>query len=557
MNTNTFKTLLKYPKSTAQLIWSKKKEKKVWIPATVLGIYLVSLLFVGGTSADVFTYTLQPKEFIQNVSLTGKVIAAKNVDMGFEASARVQKVHVKVGDIVKKGVILASLENGDYVSAVNKNYAIVQSEQAKFADLSSAAKKEEKKLAEDNIANATAVVEISKQTLIDQIKDTYTKADDAIRFNIDGSFRGPRSQNPEFLHLIDQNTALRTSVGADRYKVGTILDRINNTFILENMTTYREEISQIQKFINDVNTAISIVSEKATAGGDTAYIAIISTQKNNIAQARTEFSLSVSTLNQAELAYKNNVNALTRAQNELQILNSGATAAQLAQQQANIQSAQAGVGSASSLLAKTLIRAPFDGVITKVDIKEGEISSPNTPVISMLNDGEYQIETFVSENDIAKLSVGQPAKISLDAYGRDTFFEAVVISVDPAETLKDGVSTYRTKIQFVGKDEKVKSGMTANIDIETNRRADILQIPQAGIVLESGIKNIQILEDVTCISDVTTTTSILSPGCATALSKNKFALVPIITGEISSSGDIEIISGIVAGQTIIYSTKAK
>jgi HlyD family secretion protein len=527
----------------------------LWIPMIAIFVYLLVTLFGNGGSSDVFTYTVQPREFVQKVSLTGKVIAAKNVDMSFEASSRVEKVNVKVGDIVKKGTVLASLANGDFVSAVNKNYAIVQSEQAKLDDLNFSAKKESVTLAQDNIANAAAVLEISKQSLLDQIRDTYTKADDAIRFNIDPSFRDPRSQNPEFIHLIDQNTALRESIKADRYKVGVLLQRVNDSFSISNMATYRAEILQIQKFITDVNTAISIVSERTTTSGDATYTAQVAAQKTAIALARSTFALSVNALNQSELAYVNNTNSLARYTNELKVLNSGATQSQLAIQQANIQSARASVGSAAAQLAKTLIRAPFDGIITKVDIKEGEISSPNTPVISMLNDGEYQIETFVSENDISKLAVGQTAKISLDAYGRDVFFDAAVISVDPAETIKDGVSTYRTKIQFVGKDERVKSGMTANIDIETNRRSDILQIPQTALILDSGVKKVKVLSDVSCATVSTTTEPVRSPSCSDMFEKS--TLTPIETGEISNTGDIEVLSGIERGQTIIYSSKAQ
>lgn len=556
MNTHTIKNILRIIQNTLQTLWTRKKEKKVWMPVSIVVLYLLSLVFGGGARTDIFAYTVQPKTFVQKVSLTGKVIAAKNVDMAFEAASRVEKVNVKVGDIVKKGTVLASLTNGDFVSAVQKNYAMVQSEQAKLDDLNFSAKKESVKLAEDNVTNATIVLSVSEQTLLDQIRDTYIKADDAIRFNIDPSFRDPRSQNPEFNHLIDQNTALRESIKVDRYKIGTILNRVNDTFSVENMSIYRGEIQQIQKFINDVNTAISIVSEKAQSSGDATYIAQVATQKTAIASARSSFALSISSLNQAELAYKSNVNLLAKYKNELEILKSGATNAQLAIQQANIQSAKASVGSASAQLAKTLIRAPFDGVITKVDIKEGEISSPNTPVISMLNDGEYQIETFVSENDISKLKVGQLAKVSLDAYGRNMFFDALVISVDPAETVKDGVSTYRTKIQFVQKDEKVKSGMTANIDIETDKREAILQIPQTAIVLDSGVKKVRLLTDTSCVPDLTHVDPILAPQCAGVIADDVL-LTAIETGEIGNSGDIEVVSGIVAGQTIIYSSKAK
>lgn len=525
-------------------IWSRKKEKKVWIPAGIVVIFVLSQLFGGSANADVFTYTVEPKEFVQQVALTGKVIAAKNVDMGFETSSRVEKVHVKVGDRVKQGQVLASLSNGDFVAAVQKNTAMLE-------DLTAQARDVDRKLAEDNVSGAEADLRISEQALLDEIRDMYAKADDAIRFNIDPAFRDPRSQNPEFTYLIDQNTALRESLKYDRVNIGSLLTHVNDAFSIERIQTYRTEISTIQKFINDVNTAISIVSEKANSSNDTNYTTQVNAHKTSIALARTTFANALSSLNQAEAAYKNDVNAVTRAKNELRVVLAGATSGEVAVQKANIQSAQA-------QLTKTLIRAPFDGIITTVDIKEGEISSPNKPVISMLNDGEYQIETFVSENDIAKLKVNQPAKITLDAYGRNMFFDAVVISVDPAETVKDGVSTYRTKIQFVGKDERVKSGMTANITIETDRRMNILQIPQAAVVLDAGVKKVRVLQDTKCAEVSTTTAPVLSAGCVDVFDDEKATvLVPIQTGEINSSGDIEILSGVTSGQSIIYSTKAK
>ncbi|MES2623213.1 MAG: HlyD family efflux transporter periplasmic adaptor subunit [Patescibacteria group bacterium] len=542
-------------KSISNNLWTRKKEKKVWIPTTIIVLILLSQLFGGSASADVFTYKVVPKEFIQKVSLTGKVIAAKNVDMGFEVAGRVNSVNVKVGDVVKKGAILASLSNGDYSAAVQKNVAIRQSEQAKLQDVLTGSKKEDVKLAQDNVASAQSSLAISEQTLLDQIRETFSKADEAVRFNMDAAFNDPRSSNPTFKYLIDQNPTLRDSLTAQRLRVGAILNELNSSASIDKLATTRSQINEIQKFINDVNLAISVVAEKTDSSSQSA---VILSQKNDIASARNSFSASVSALNQAEASYKTSVNALTSAQNSLSLVTSSATPQQVAMYKANVDSASASVGSAQAQYSRTIIRAPFDGVVTKVDIKEGEISSPNTPVISMLNDGEYQIETFVSENDIAKLKINQQVKVTLDAYGRDVFFDAVVISVDPAETVKDGVSTYRTKIQFVGKDEKVKSGMTANIEIETDKRADILQIPQVALVLEGGVKKARVLKDISCAETATSTHAVLSPKCEKALDDDSaFALVPLQTGEISSTGDIEVISGIDKDQTVIYSTKAK
>lgn len=548
-------------KSVGARAWTSlmvnKKKKRVWIPALILGLIIISSFFGGNANADVVTYTVAPREFVQKVSLTGKVIAAKNVDMGFEVAGRVSSVRVKVGDVVKKGTVLASLSNGDYASAVQKNAAIRASEQAKLNDLLNGNKKEDIKLAQDKVSGAEADLRSAEQILLDQIKDTFAKADAAIRFNIDGTFNDPRSLNPTFKYLIDGNPTLRDQLTQERVRVGDILSRLNNISSISQLSAARAEINEIQKFINDVNLAISIVAEKDLGGTQTAVVA---SQKAEVALARSSFSSAISALNQAEAGYKNSVNALTNAKNSLALTVSSATPEQIAIYKANVDSASASVGSAQAQLSRTVIVAPFDGVITKVDIKEGEISSPNTPIISMLNDGEYQIETFVSENDISKLEINQTARVTLDAYGRDVFFDATVISVDPAETVKDGVSTYRTKIQFVGKDERVKSGLTANIEIETDRRENILQIPQIAMKLDKGVKKAQILKDTSCVamSETATTSPLSSPECTEALDDDsKTEFVDLQTGEISSNGDIEILSGLTEGQTIIYIVKAK
>ncbi len=532
-------------KAAPTYVWTNKKKKRVWIPATLIVIALTFSLFGGNKSADVSTYKVEAKEFVQNVSLTGKVIAAKNVDMGFETSGRINRVNFKVGDRVKKGQVIASLQNGDAVSNLQKSYASVSAQSARLQDTQNGSRPEEIAIAEGDLTGAQNDLDLSKQVLEAELQNIYNKADEAIRFKIDNTFTNPRSVNPQFNYSIDQNANLKQKLSEDRLKLTETFVKWNGKFNISNIEEVKVYIIQVQNFINDVNTAMSIVAEKSVSTD--ANYATVQSNKVDVSLARTNFSTANNSFNQAQIAYKNSQNLLTRAQNNLKLKMSGGTATQIGIQRADLQSANAGVNNARAIIAKTLITAPFDGVITKVDVKEGEISSPNTPVISLLNDGEYQIETFVSENDIAKLKVDQTTKISLDAYGRDVFFNGLIISIDPAETIKDGVSTYRTKIQFINKDERVKSGMTANIDIETDRRPNIISIPQAAVILLKGIKKVYVLTDTSCVLD---------NSCATNFKKMKdVQVVEIKTGEINNNGDIEIISGLENNQTIIYGKK--
>ena len=191
---------------------------------------------------------------------------------------------------------------------------------------------------------------------------------------------------------------------------------------------------------------------------------------------------------------------------------------------------EASLANAYALLNKTLITAPFDGVITKVDLDPGEITSPNTPVIDMMGGGQYKIESYVSESDIAKMSIGQSADVTLDAYGKDQKFTAKIVTVDSSETIIDGVSTYKTTFVFDIEDPRIKSGMTANITVTTDQKKGVVVVPQDAVYLLNGDKVIDVLVD------------------------GKVATKKVITGGISTEGDLLIVSGISEGDVIQIKT---
>ena len=162
-----------------------------------------------------------------------------------------------------------------------------------------------------------------------------------------------------------------------------------------------------------------------------------------------------------------------------------------------------------------------------MDAKRGEIATVGTPLASVISYAAYEIEAFVPEADIAKIRSGSGASVTLDAYGGDVVFDAVVVTIDPAETVLDGVATYKTSLQFAVADPRVKSGMTANTDIEGERRDNVLFIPARAVSEKDSVKIVRILEG----EDV------------------REAVVE--TGIRGSNGDIEILSGLNEGDTIL------
>ena len=132
-------------------------------------------------------------------------------------------------------------------------------------------------------------------------------------------------------------------------------------------------------------------------------------------------------------------------------------------QQAKISAAEDGVKVAQANLSKTTIRAPFDGIIARQNGEIGEVAEPGAVIVMLINSDKYEIESLVSEKDMAKIKVGDKADVTLDAYSSSETFEAFVSAIDQGETIVNGVTEYKVTFAFANKDDRIKSGMNANI----------------------------------------------------------------------------------------------
>ncbi len=526
-------------------IWVNKKKPRVFVSVIIL---IIILLFFAMPNAGASSYELKavtPGEFIQEVAVTGKVTPAQKVDLGFEVGGRVSGVTVKVGQFVKKGTRLASISNTDYYASLQKSQAAYQGEQAKLLELQKGTRPEEIAIASSDVQVAAQNVEQAKLQLIEEIKDSYAKADDAVKNKADRVFRYPRSTNPELIFFVDGNPTLKSSLEFQRLRLTEQFPawlKLVSTVSVQNIsdaqaTEAKKYLTQVQTFLNDLNLALTSTGQNLNQ--DASY----ESYRADIIIGRTNVNAAFQELNTALNNWKNNESAKARAEEQYNLKKSGSTAEEIAAQRAQANSAAAGISNASALLSKTIIIAPFDGIVTRVEYKSGESVGGAVPVITMMSDQAFEIETFVSETDVAKLKVGQIAKVTLDALGDAVIFDAIISQVDLSETIKDGIVTYKARFQFVTKDERIKSGLTANVVVETDRRADIIKVPQSAIVIVKGKKHVKVVAGV-------------ETEWSSSVDSNA-NVVPVVTGAIDRDGDIEIASGLSAGQTIIVRSASK
>jgi len=211
----------------------------------------------------------------------------------------------------------------------------------------------------------------------------------------------------------------------------------------------------------------------------------------------------------------------------LELDEAGATKEDTEAQAAQVEKAQANVLNYQAQFNKTIIRSPINGLVTKQDAKIGEIVSANAIIVSVISANQFEVESNVPEADIAKLKIGDRASITLDAYGDNVLFDAKVIKIDPAETIIEGVATYKTTLQFNKEDERIKSGMTANIDVSTDKRENVLVIPQRAVITR-GLDKFVLIDNGTANPDER----------------------QIQTGLRGSDGNVEVISGLKDGERI-------
>lgn len=158
--------------------------------------------------------------------------------------------------------------------------------------------------------------------------------------------------------------------------------------------------------------------------------------------------------------------------------------AQIVSAKAQVQQQTAALESARLDLEKTVIRSPVDGVVLQRAVEPGQTvaASLQTPVLFKIAGDLRQMEIVltIDESDIGQVRVGQPVRFTVDAFP-DRNFPGRVSQVRLAATNTANVITYPVVVQLENSDLTLLPGMTANAEIEINRRSDVLSVPNAAL----------------------------------------------------------------------------
>lgn len=208
-------------------------------------------------------------------------------------------------------------------------------------------------------------------------------------------------------------------------------------------------------------------------------------------QARLELELARYVAQRTERLVRDSVVSDTAAeQDRTRALT--AEAARLAAE-AKVREAQASIETAQASLDKTVIKAPFDGVVLDVTTEVGEWISPSPPgvfippVVDLIDPNTLYLEAPIDEADTARIHVGLPARITLDAFRGQSFTGTVSYVSSFVETRQEQNRTLRVEAVFEAAQlpANLLAGLSADLEVILDAREQALRIPTYAL-LEGG-----------------------------------------------------------------------
>lgn len=147
--------------------------------------------------------------------------------------------------------------------------------------------------------------------------------------------------------------------------------------------------------------------------------------------------------------------------------------------EATIEQHEAALRAAEARLDYTQIAAPISGYVGKRHVDEGAMVSPTTPILMVADIGAVKTVIHVVERDYAKIRVGLPASLTVDAYPGETF-EGRVARIAPI--LDPDTRAAETEIEIGNPDGRLKPGMFTRVRIRFGVHENVVLIPARGLV---------------------------------------------------------------------------
>jgi HlyD family secretion protein len=536
---------MEMPRKTLQRIKATKKKTKIILGVVLIIIILILIPILRSPKPTYELGNVLRGDVIQEISANGTVESTNEIDLKFKTTGTVERIFAKVGDNVKKGTYLISLDSGTVYSQYLQSQASYNQVKAKLDQLLAGASEEEIKVSQQILDNTKIAFNDAQDRAESDLNQDYSSA---LVYLIGASSKCNKAiadlKDIEKTYFNNSNSFSKTFIEKRGQMEEVFLNTTNSTgaqelteIAINNPTKENIDLALSRMWIALQKTS-DVLDYTKTSFSDSSFGKTVSdTDKTTVTTDAGEVNAVFLNVTNAQIEIANqkitnqiNINSADNAYNKAKVdfekLIAKPREVDIAVYQADVDRYKANLTEYATKLRDASIIAPFDGVIAKIDAKIGELINTEKIIITLINPKGLQIKIDVPETDISKVNMDNPVEITLDAISEE-FYSGQIIEMDSGKTVIDGVVYYKIKILFEGDDTKIKSGMSGDATIQTEKKENVLNIPQRAVISKNGKKFVRILDGKNIIEK------------------------EITTGLRGSSGEVEILSGLTEGEEII------
>jgi HlyD family secretion protein len=321
-------------------------------------------------------------------------------------------------------------------------------------------------------------------------------------------------------------TQLDTDINHPVHK-GEVLAQLDQQEILDQVAAAKAQLAAAESNARSAEAAVAYDKVAAQAPDLPDY----ERAYNRAAQMEKDGVLSKQNMDQAEQQYRAAANTRDRAVAQISV-----DKAREHQALAQVAQAQASLKQLEEQLSYTTVTSPIDGVVLSRDVQVGDavssilvLGSTATLVMTLGDTHQVYVKGKVDESDIAKVYMGQPARIKVQSFpGRS--FAGTVTKIAPLGVEKDNVTTFEVQISIDNPGGELKANMTANAEIVLEEHKNVLTVPEQAVIYDKDRNATVWVPD--------------------AHGKDGHRVVPVKVG-LSNGSRIEIVSGLHNGDKVV------
>lgn len=495
--------------------------KKIIIGIIFFTIFLIVVfLFLKNGKAEYSFFEVKKGQIREVLFESGTVKTGQEISLSFLSFGKIEKINIQKGDFVKKGQVLAEMENFEAVLNLEKAKQTLNRLQIEYNQLLSGIDPEKAAL---GIVDSLELSRLNYENAKKELQEAQIKAENDLRSVYNNSLNSALLAVDSAYSALVFTTHLQSKYfGFDNYESDKLISA--KALAVESLLGYKNGGSLSNVFLaelnggakGDVKKALSSkgfqdidAAVESSIGATKDILAMLQSLPVNFTFGETETLGGYKTTINQQLAVlnlaKNNISAqkilndnilsslerkkeIAKTNFEIGLKNNKAS---VEIYQAKIKQAEADVDLLKNQVAKLKIVAPQDGIILDFFKKPKETAQIGEPIVVFAPKSPWQVEVDIYEADIGKIKIGDPAEIKLVAFEGE-ILKGEVVFKNPNQKKIDGVIYYPVIIDLKNSDLEIQSGMSADVSIISRFKEDVLIIPESAIKKEGEKTTVQI-----------------------------------------------------------------